>query len=111
MDVAEPVLRALGARLGSAAEVIVVPGNHDAGFVRPWVRARDGTLDLETHVPLDATPALARLTSWLGPARGRVSYPGVWLAGRGWGTHGHYPAPPLLPQGGYRGGRGVPRRL
>ena len=50
MDVAEPVLRALGARLGSAAEVIVVPGNHDAGFVRPWLRARDASLGLDTPI-------------------------------------------------------------
>ena len=73
MDVAEPVLRSLGTQLGSAAEVIVVPGNHDAAFVRPWVRARDGSLGLDTPIPLDATPALARLTSWLGPARVRPS--------------------------------------
>ena len=51
MDVAEPVLRALGVRLGSAAEVIVVPGNHDAGFVRPWLRARDGALGVDISHP------------------------------------------------------------
>ena len=32
MDVAEPVLRAVGGRLGSGREVIVVPGNHDAAL-------------------------------------------------------------------------------
>ena len=111
MDVAEPVLRALGARLGSAAEVIVVPGNHDAGFVRPWVRARDGSLGLETPIPLDATPALARLTSWLGPARVRVSYPGAWLGDRIWATHGHYLDRHLLPEAAYGVARGLLGRL
>ena len=111
MDVAEPVLRALGARLGSAAEVIVVPGNHDAAFVRPWVRARDGSLGVETPIPLDATPALARLTSWLAPARVRVSYPGVWLADRVWATHGHYLDRHLLPEAAYGVARGLLGRL
>ena len=40
MEVAEPVLRAVGARLGDGGEVIVVPGNHDGELVRPWLRAR-----------------------------------------------------------------------
>jgi UDP-2,3-diacylglucosamine pyrophosphatase LpxH len=111
LDVAEPVLRALAARLGSAAEVIVVPGNHDAGFVRPWVRARDGALAVETPIPLDATPALARLTSWLEPARVRVSYPGVWLADRVWATHGHYLDRHLLPEAAYGVARGLLGRL
>ncbi len=34
MEVAEPVLRALGQRLGRDRQVIVVPGNHDAPLVR-----------------------------------------------------------------------------
>ena len=111
MDVAEPVLRALGARLGRATEVIVVPGNHDAGFVRPWVRGRDGSLGLETPIPLDATPALFRLTSWLEPARVRVSYPGVWLADRVWATHGHYLDRHLRPEAAYGVARGLLDRL
>jgi hypothetical protein len=111
MDVAEPVLRALGARLGSAAEVIVVPGNHDAGFVRPWLRAHDESLGLDTPIPLDATPALARLTSWLEPARVRVSYPGVWLADRVWATHGHYLDRHLLPEAAYGVARGLLGRM
>jgi hypothetical protein len=111
MDVAEPVLRALGARLGGAAEVIVVPGNHDAGFVRPWARGRDGSLGVETPIPRDATPALFRLTSWLEPARVRVSYPGVWLADRVWATHGHYLDRHLLPEAAYGVARGLLGRL
>jgi UDP-2,3-diacylglucosamine pyrophosphatase LpxH len=38
LEVAEPVLRALGRRLGPGREVILVPGNHDRAFVAPWVQ-------------------------------------------------------------------------
>jgi hypothetical protein len=111
LEVAEPVLRALGARLGSAAEVVVVPGNHDAALVRPWVREHHASLGLETPIPLDATPALAAVTSWLGPARVRVSYPGAWLSDRVWATHGHYLYRHLLPEAAYGVARGLLGRL
>ena len=88
-----------------------MPGNHDAALVRPWVRARDGSLGVDTPIPLDATPALARLTSWLEPARVRVSYPGVWLADRVWATHGHYLDRHLLPEAAYGVARGLLGRL
>ena len=39
MEVAEPVLRAIGGRLGPGAEVILVPGNHDGDLVGPWLQA------------------------------------------------------------------------
>jgi UDP-2,3-diacylglucosamine pyrophosphatase LpxH len=111
MDVAEPVLRAIGGRLGGVAEVIVVPGNHDRALVRPWVREHDAALGLDGAVPVDATPALARLASWLGPARVRVSYPGVWLSERVWATHGHYLDRHLLPEAAYGIARGLLGRL
>ena len=38
MEVAEPVLRAIGGRLDRGAEVILVPGNHDGDLVGPWLR-------------------------------------------------------------------------
>ena len=73
MDVAEPVLRALGSRLGGSAEVIVVPGNHDRALVRPWVLEHDATMGLDTAVPIDAAPALAQLASWLEAGAGCAS--------------------------------------
>jgi UDP-2,3-diacylglucosamine pyrophosphatase LpxH len=106
MAVAEPVLRALGRRLGADREVIVVPGNHDAALVRPWLRARVGSLGVDSEVPLDATPMLARVAAWLEPARVRVRYPGVWLSERVWATHGHYLDRHLLPESAY--GIGLP---
>jgi hypothetical protein len=114
METAEPVVRALGARLGAGREVIVVPGNHDAPLVRAWVRVHGAGLGSGTAIDPDATPALARLTSWLQPARVRVRYPGVWLSENVWATHGHYLDRHLLPESAYGIARGLlgrpPRR-
>jgi UDP-2,3-diacylglucosamine pyrophosphatase LpxH len=111
MEAAEPVLRAVGARLGSDTEVIVVPGNHDKPLVRPWVRTTGASLRVDSDVPLDATPLLTRLTSLLAPARVRVRYPGVWLSERVWATHGHYLDRHLLPEVAYGMARGLLGRL
>lgn len=111
MEVAEPVLRAVGKRLGSEREVIVVPGNHDAALVRPWLRAHGGALTVDTRIPRDATPALAHVVSWLAPARVRVHYPGVWLSDGVWATHGHYLDRHLLPEAAFGVARGLLGRL
>jgi UDP-2,3-diacylglucosamine pyrophosphatase LpxH len=111
MEVAEPVLRAIGARLGPGREVVVVPGNHDAPLVRAWLRRTGGPSAVDAAVPLDATPVLERVTSWLGPADVRVHYPGVWLSERVWATHGHYLDRHLLPESGYGIARGLLGRL
>jgi UDP-2,3-diacylglucosamine pyrophosphatase LpxH len=111
MEVAEPVLREIGARLASGGEVIVVPGNHDRALVRPWLRAGRVTLSVDTQIPLDATPLLARVASWLEPARVSVHYPGVWLSERVWATHGHYLDRHLLPEAAYGFVRGLLGRL
>jgi UDP-2,3-diacylglucosamine pyrophosphatase LpxH len=111
-EVAEPVLRAIGARLGPAREVILVPGNHDRMLVRPWLRAQGmSTVGVDTRIPLDATPMLARVTSWLAPATVRVHYPGVWLSERVWATHGHYLDRHLLPESAFGLARGLLGRL
>ncbi len=111
MKIAEPVIRALGRRLGSEREVLVVPGNHDAPLVRRFVRERGAQLAPDTPVALDATPALARLASWLEPARVRVHYPGVWLSEGVWATHGHYLDRHLLPESSVGVARSPLRRL
>jgi UDP-2,3-diacylglucosamine pyrophosphatase LpxH len=107
MNVAEPVLRAIGHQLGAAREVVLVPGNHDAPLVRAWVRQHRGELQLQTPIEPGATPALARVTAWLSPSHVRVSYPGVWLAPRVWATHGHYLNRHLVPESTYGVLRGL----
>jgi UDP-2,3-diacylglucosamine pyrophosphatase LpxH len=97
MLMAEPVLRALADGLGPDREVIVVPGNHDAPLLRRWALAQGDALKPSHTVPASASPALESLVSWLGRARTRVSYPGVWLGDRIWATHGHYLDHHLLP--------------
>jgi UDP-2,3-diacylglucosamine pyrophosphatase LpxH len=111
-EIAEPVLRAIGTRLGSGAEVIVVPGNHDRPLVRPWLRERGASsLAVDTRIPLDATPMLARVASWLEPASVRAHYPGVWLSEGVWATHGHYLDRHLLPEAAFGIARGLLGRL
>ena len=111
LPVAEPVLRALGARMGAGGEIIVVPGNHDRPLISRWLRGRREPLTVDTAVPPDASPALARVTEWLEPARVRVHYPGVWLAAGVWATHGHYLDRHLLPYSSSGITRGLLGRL
>ncbi len=110
MAVAEPVLRAIGQAMGPDGEIIVVPGNHDRPLVRAWARRTGEALRPDSAVPLDASPALARLVSWLGPASVRVFYPGVWLDERVWVTHGHYLDWHLMPVSSFGFARGLLRR-
>jgi UDP-2,3-diacylglucosamine pyrophosphatase LpxH len=97
LAVAEPVLRAIGARMGPDREVVLVPGNHDAPLLRSWTLAQGRRLTVDAAVPTGATRALALVVSWLAPARVRVNYPGMWLADGVWATHGHYLDMHLLP--------------
>lgn len=108
---AEPVLRALGEALGPGAEAVVVPGNHDRGLIRSWIKRSAGNLTVDTRVPIDATPELHRLASALAPARVTVSYPGVWLDDGVWATHGHYLDRHLLPESAVGIARGLLGRL
>jgi UDP-2,3-diacylglucosamine pyrophosphatase LpxH len=110
LAIAEPVMRAIGERLGAERQVLLVPGNHDSPLVRSWVRALGPDLQASTVVPLDATRTLALLTSWLAPASVEVRYPGAWLSDRIWATHGHYLDRHLIPVSGYGLARGLLRR-
>jgi UDP-2,3-diacylglucosamine pyrophosphatase LpxH len=111
MEVAEPVLRAIGARVPRGAEVIVVPGNHDHELVSSWLRTHGIPSAADAELPRDATALLAGVTSWLGPADVRVRYPGVWLSDRVWATHGHYLDRHLLPETAFGVARGLLGRL
>jgi hypothetical protein len=111
MEDAEPILRLIGRTLGVGREVILVPGNHDRALVAEWIRRVGAGLAPDSRVPLDATPRLARLVSWLTPARVRVHYPGVWLTPGIWATHGHYLDRHLLPEAAFGVTRGLLGRV
>jgi UDP-2,3-diacylglucosamine pyrophosphatase LpxH len=111
MQIAEPVLRAIGQCLGGEREVVLVPGNHDAALIRPWLLANGMSPAVDGAVPLDATPLLARLASSLEPARVRVQYPGSWLEEGVWATHGHYLDRHLMPEIAFGMARGLLGRL
>jgi UDP-2,3-diacylglucosamine pyrophosphatase LpxH len=111
MEVAGPVLRAIGGRLDHGAEVILVPGNHDGDLVGPWLQANGVSTALDAPIPHDATPVLAQVVAALGPAEVRVRYPGVWLAEGVWATHGHYLDRHLLPEVAFGVARGLLGRL
>jgi UDP-2,3-diacylglucosamine pyrophosphatase LpxH len=107
MNVAEPVFRAIGRRLGAGRELVLVPGNHDAPLVRSWVRRHREDLQVQSAVETTATPALARIAAWLKPTQLQVRYPGVWLAPGVWATHGHYLNRHLVPESTYGVLRGL----
>jgi hypothetical protein len=111
MDVAEPILRRIGRTLGVDRDVIFVPGNHDRSLVSDWIRRVGAGLTPDSRVPLDSTPQLARVASWLAPARLQVHYPGVWLGPRVWATHGHYLDRHLLPEAAFGVTRGLLGRV
>jgi len=92
LERSRPFFEELGEALGEI-EVTLVPGNHDARLAEPLLDALsiDGepALGLQHHY----TPApgpLAMIDQWLGPARLRPAYPGVWLRDDVYATHGHY---------------------
>lgn len=90
---AEPVLRRIGDALGKGKEVVLLPGNHDHGLVRPWLRElrlKGRTPGLADRVPQRSSADLAAVARWLKPARVQVRYPGVWLGDGIWAHHGHY---------------------
>ena len=110
MEVAAPVLRAIGTAMGPDREIVVVPGNHDRALIRPWLRGPGAPSSVEAVVPLDASAPLARVVAWLKPARVAVRYPGVWIGDRVWATHGHYLDRHLVPVSAYGIWRGLLRR-
>lgn len=111
MAVAEPVLRAIGERLGAEREVVLVPGNHDRALVRPWVQQMGARLAVEGDVPLDVTTQLAAMRAWLAPTRVSARYPGVWLTPSVWAPHGHYLNRHLFPPSSLGIARGLLGRL
>lgn len=75
------------------AEVTLVPGNHDHRLAEPLLDGRsiagEPALGLEHHHAPSPGPA-ALVDEWLGRARLKIAYPGVWLRDDVYATHGHY---------------------
>jgi predicted phosphodiesterase len=92
---ARATLEALGAAVGADGEIVIVPGNHDHRLLDAWLerRARAGPperLGLCAQVDWRRGEPLASVAGFLGPARVRGCYPGVWLRDDVYATHGHY---------------------
>jgi hypothetical protein len=91
LDLSRPFFEDLGAALGES-EVTIVPGNHDHRFAEPLLDdlSLSGTeLGLEhTHDP--SPGPTAAIDGWLGSARLRIAYPGLWIRDDVYAGHGHY---------------------
>ncbi len=88
---ARPFFEDLGAALGEC-EVTIVPGNHDHRLAEPLLdqlALAETRLGLEHLTDPSPGPAAA-IAEWLGPARLRLAYPGIWLRDDVYATHGHY---------------------
>jgi predicted phosphodiesterase len=91
LQVAEPVLRAMGASLPSGAEVVLVAGNHDHDIVRPWLDGRMQPLGLQQTIkPATASPLARRVAAMFQGNSVSVAYPGIWLREDVYALHGHY---------------------
>jgi hypothetical protein len=89
---ATPVLRELGQ---TAAEITIVPGNHDHHLLAAWFERRalqeqPESLELQTDVDWHPDGPLAKVAEALRPATVTVAYPGIWLRDDVYATHGHY---------------------
>jgi hypothetical protein len=91
LERARPFFEELGEALGDV-EVTLVPGNHDHRLAEPLLDALSVAgepLGLEHHHAPSPGPA-AMLDQWLGSARLKIAYPGLWLRDDVYATHGHY---------------------
>jgi hypothetical protein len=102
LQAARPFFEELGEALGER-EVLLVPGNHDHRLAEPLLDGLSLGASLDGDRPEPARPTLglehqadpspgptALIDGWLGPARLRVAYPGIWLRDDVYATHGHY---------------------
>jgi hypothetical protein len=72
--------------------VLLVPGNHDHRLAEPLLERlafAGEPLGLEYRAPPSGEPA-ERIADWLGNADLEFAYPGIWLRGDVYATHGHY---------------------
>jgi hypothetical protein len=96
MSAARPFFEELGDAF-AGKPVTIVPGNHDYQLATPLLDARavdPGAPPLgiaETAQPPGEGPApLHRIAAWAKPAEVELAYPGTWVRGDVYATHGHY---------------------
>jgi hypothetical protein len=92
LEAARPFFEELGEALGER-EVTIVPGNHDHRFAEPLLDELSlgggERLGLEQSGGPSPGPT-ALIDEWLGAARLRIAYPGLWIRDDVYATHGHY---------------------
>jgi len=93
LEVARPVLEALGRAL-AGRRVVLVPGNHDHDFAEPWLtrlRVDGEELPAEAEWPVSAEDGPAgRIAAFMPEVELTIAYPGLWLRPDVYATHGHY---------------------
>ncbi len=93
LEVARPVLEALGRAL-AGRPVVLVPGNHDHAFAEPWLAGlRLDAQALETESQWQVGPgdgAAGRIAGWMPDVEFSLAYPGLHLREDVYATHGHY---------------------
>lgn len=91
LELALPFFTELATTLGNV-EVVLVPGNHDARLAEPLLDALSiAGVPLALDAGADPSPGpTAALAAALAPARLRIAYPGIWLRGDVYATHGNY---------------------
>jgi len=97
---ARPFFEELGEAM-AGREIVLLPGNHDHRFAEPLLDELSlSAAPLELEHLYDPSPGpTAQLAAWLGGARLRLAYPGIWLREDVYATHGHYMDPHLtLPR-------------
>ena len=97
LERSRPFFEELGQMLGDR-EVTIVPGNHDHRLAEPLLDdlSLDGIPALGLEHGHDPSPGpTATIDAWLGSAKLRIVYPGLWLREDVYATHGHYMDPHL----------------
>jgi predicted phosphodiesterase len=93
VDAARPFLGELGRAL-EGRRLVIVPGNHDQQLVSGMLeraRVAGETLGLVGLLGRAAAAPLAeRVAECLRPASLELAYPGLWVRGDVYATHGHY---------------------
>jgi UDP-2,3-diacylglucosamine pyrophosphatase LpxH len=91
LESARPFFEDIGKAMAGRT-VILVPGNHDHRLAEPlleqWALA-GASLGLEQRAKPLGEPA-TRIAAWLGKAKLKLAYPGIWLRDDVYATHGHY---------------------